>query len=87
MFSYEFCNFSKNTFFTEYLWATASVFDHSFHSISQIKALLLKLHTWILSCEVLLFLLEHVQKQQLEDSLRSYLKQQTLYYQDLIYNT
>ena len=63
VFSYEFCEISKNTFFTEHLWATASVFDLSFHSISQNKPLLLKLHTSILSCGVLLFQLVHVQKQ------------------------
>ena len=61
--SYEFCEVSKKTFFTEHLWASASVFDLSFHSISQNKPLLLKLHTSILSCGVLLFQLVPVQKQ------------------------
>ena len=37
VFSYESWEISKNTFFTEHLWATASVFDLSFHSISQNK--------------------------------------------------
>ena len=27
MFSYEFCEMSKITFFTEHLWETASVYD------------------------------------------------------------
>ena len=35
MFSYEFSEISKNTLFTEDLLATASVFNLSFHSISQ----------------------------------------------------
>ena len=30
--SYEFCEISKNTFFTEYLWATASAF--CMHNVS-----------------------------------------------------
>ena len=36
VFSYEFCKISKNTFFTEHLWATASVHqlvNHLLHSV------------------------------------------------------
>ena len=40
-----------------------AVFDLSFHSISQNKSLLLKLHTSILSCGGFLFQLVHIQKQ------------------------
>ena len=36
VFSSEFCEISKNTFFTEHLWATASGFM-SFHNASNTK--------------------------------------------------
>ena len=40
-FPMNFAEFLRTPFFTEHLWATASVFDLSFHSISQNKPLLL----------------------------------------------
>ena len=33
VFSGEFCEISKNTFFTEHLWATASVINHVIHHV------------------------------------------------------
>ena len=74
----------------------SGLFDLSFNSRPQNKLLLLRLHTSILSCGVLLFQLMHVQRQKFEDSLSGYLKQWTLssilksynlYCQVLGYNT
>ena len=48
VFSYEFCEISKNKFFTEYLWATTSGWARLFHS--ELNYLLSNFFKWSLKC-------------------------------------
>ena len=54
MLSCEFCEISKNTFFTEHLWASASVFLSSFSKIALLNAFLNEIPTlyFIRKCDI-----------------------------------
>ena len=59
VFSFEFCKTSKNTFFTEHVWATASIFD-KVAVLSEPAALSKKIPAQVLSCEICNYYEEHL---------------------------